>query len=92
MVISLANETFLYGVDTEKVTSLMKDTGENVKYFNETSNSIASEQTKLLDDLMKKLYIIVRKSDDITTRVLENYYLELTNLLYFMGEHMFVVG
>ena len=92
MVISLANETFLYGVDTEKVTSLMKDTGENVKYFNETSNSIASEQTKLLDDLMKKLYIIVRKSDDITTRVLENYYLELTNLLYFMGDKLEQLG
>ena len=86
MVSSLANETFLYGVDTDKVSSLINDTNENVKYFNDTASQIASEQTKHLDELMQKLYLIVRKPDDVDTTVLENYYLELTNLLYFMGD------
>ena len=92
MVSSLANETFLYGVDTDKVSSLINDTNENVKYFNDTASQIASEQTKHLDELMQKLYLIVRKPDDVDTTVLENYYLELTNLLYFMGDKLEQLG
>lgn len=88
----MANETFLYGVDTDKVSSLISDTNENVKYFNDTASQIAGEQTKHLDELMQKLYLIVRKPDDIDTTVLENYYLELTNLLYFMGDKLEQLG
>ena len=80
------NETFLYGIDTEKVTSLMEDTQNNVKYFTDVYYVTSKKFTKDLDIIMEKLQKIILSPENITTNDLEKYYLELVNLLYFLGE------
>lgn len=81
-------DSFLYGVDTEKVATLMADTDKNVEYFNEVAAETAGKYTKHLDKLMQDLYKIVVKPSDVATEDLERYYLELTNLIYFMGDKL----
>ena len=81
------NETFLNNVDTEKVDELMKETESNVEYFNKVSTETAIKYTEYLDKLMKKIYknAVVK---DAETGLLEKYYLELTNTIYFMGDKL----
>lgn len=88
----MANTTYLNNVNTDSVQSLMDSTTENVKYFNDTALTTAREYTKPLDVLMSKLYKIVVNPQNIETHTLENYYLELTNTLYFMGEKLEQLG
>lgn len=88
----MATNTYLTNVDVDKVKQLMGDTAENVEYFNTTTISTANEYTKPLDVLMQKLYKILIVPQDTPTADLENYFLELTNLLYFMGERLEKLG
>lgn len=88
----MANTTYLNNVNTDTVQDLMDSTTENVKYFNDTALTTAREYSKPLDVLMSKLYKIVVNPQNIETHTLENYYLELTNTLYFMGEKLEQLG
>lgn len=88
----MANETYLNNVDTDKVATLMADTDENVKYFNDTTQQVAMAYTEDMDNLMKKLRTIITNSDDIATDMLEKYFLELSNMLYFVGTQLEQVG
>lgn len=81
------NETFLADVDEEKVKELMKDTDNNVEYFNNVATETANKYTEVLDKLMKIIYSGVVKND-ATDEQLEKYYLELTNVVYFMGDKL----
>ena len=81
------NETFLADVDEEKVKELMKDTDNNVAYFNNIATETANRYTEVLDKLMKIIYSGVVK-DNATDEQLEKYYLELTNVVYFMGDKL----
>lgn len=81
------NDTFLANVDEEKVKELMKDTDNNVEYFNNVATETANKYTEVLDKLMKIIYSGVVKND-ATDEQLEKYYLELTNVVYFMGDKL----
>lgn len=81
------NETFLADVDEEKVKELMEDTDNNVAYFNNIASETANRYTEVLDRLMKIIYSGVVKND-ATDEQLEKYYLELTNVVYFMGDKL----
>ena len=87
----MADMTYLSNVDVEKVSSLLEETNENTKYFTDITNKTVESYTSHLDDLMKKLYIIIRDKK-YTTEDLERYSLELTNLLYFLGDKLETVG
>ena len=57
------------------------------------SNNILKSYTQHLDDLMQDLYSkVANPSTNISDTDLERYYLELTNLVYFMGEKLETVG
>lgn len=57
------------------------------------SNNILKSYTEHLDDLMQDLYSkVANPSTNISDTDLERYYLELTNLVYFMGEKLETVG
>ena len=88
----MANTTYLNDVDTDKVEALMKDTEVNVKYFEDTSLATAKKYTRHLDELMQNLYKEVIKSEDVTTETIEKYLMELTNLIYFMGDKLEALG
>jgi sRNA-binding carbon storage regulator CsrA len=88
----MANETYLNNVDTQKVSFLMEETGKNVEYFNSVSAETAEKYTKHLDVLMKELYKTLVKPSEVPTSVLEQNVLELTNLIYFMGDKIESLG
>ena len=79
-------ETYLENIDFEKVNNLLKTTEENVKYFNDICTNVVKSYSESLDSLMKDLYVdcVLNKNPSIET--LEQYYLELTNMIYFMIE------
>lgn len=85
-------KTFLYHVDQEKIADLMQETEKNSAYFNEVAKKVADEQTRHLNDLMQKMYRVVASSEEATDQQLESYYMELTNLLYFMGDKLEKLG
>lgn len=86
------NKTFLNDIDTVKTEDLLKSTKDNSEYFNKIINETVVKYTKHLDDIMQKLYLYIKKPDEIITNELEKYYLELTNLLYFQGEKLEQLG
>lgn len=89
---SQVNQTFLNNIDEQKVADLLDQTNVNVKYFTEVSDQVVKSYTGDLDSLMQDLYTVVTQQDAPSTDVLERYYLELTGLLYFMGERLEKLG
>jgi hypothetical protein len=86
------NTTFLDNVDTTKVTELLDKTSKNVEYFNNVTKQVTEEYTEHLDKLMQEFYIMQKDLDNVPTEKLEQIYLELTNLLYFMGTKLEQLG
>lgn len=83
-----SNETFLKSTNVEKVQKLMNDTETNVDYFNSTITQVVKKYSESLDNLMSDLYIECIKNKNATTDILEQYYLELSNMIYFMIEKL----
>lgn len=77
-------ESYLNNIDTEKIDTLLQNTSSNVKYFNETCDKVIKEYCHSLDNLMREIYAVCIKSEEATLENLEKYYLELSNLVYFM--------
>ena len=88
----MANETYLNNVDTEKVEKLLSETGENAKYFEDISSKTALKYTEHLDRLMQNLYKRVIASNIVDDVELETDLLELTSLIYFMGDMLESLG
>lgn len=91
MVNKMAKTTIISNVDTVAIKEMMEDTDDNVKYFNDVSKETADKYTKHLDELMQTLYRVIKKQEfgeDVSSKDLEHYYLELTNLIYFMGNKL----
>lgn len=88
----MLNNSYLSNIDVEKVTDTMVETEENSKYFEETSLQVVNAYTETLDDLMKQIYNDVISVDYPSIDVLEKYFLELTNTVYFMGEKLEALG
>lgn len=86
------NQTFLNNIDESKVNDLLTQTETNVEYFTSVSDNVVKAYTQDLDALMEALYEKVIKEEAPATITLERYYLELTNLLYFMGERLERLG
>lgn len=78
----------LKNFDTDKLENLMTDIETNVEYFNKTAAEAAAKYTEDLDGLMNDLYSAVTQEHEAETPTLERYYLELTNMLYFMAQRV----
>ena len=85
-------DTFLNNIDVDKLNSLFKQTSDNVEYFNATSTSVIKKYSDALDSLMSDLFIECIQNKNTTTDVLERYYLELSNMIYFMIEKVEQLG
>ena len=85
-------ETYLNNVDVERVNKLMQDTDINVMYFNNTCSEVVNKYSEGLDNLMKDLYVECIRDNDVTLATLERYYLELSNMVYFMQEKLEQLG
>lgn len=85
-------ETYLNNIDTSKVDKLVAETGINVRYFNNACADVVKKYSEALDDLMKEIYVVCIKDGDTSLEKLENYYLELSNMIYFMNEKVEQLG
>ena len=85
-------ETYLNKVDTVTVDKLMAETEVNVKYFNNACADVVKKYSEGLDNLMKDLYVECIKHNDTTLDTIERYYLELSNMVYFMQEKVEQLG
>ncbi len=85
-------DTYLNNVDIAKVDKLMSDTGINVRYFNNTCSEVVKQYSESLDNLMKDIYVDCIKNDSAPLQVLESYYLELCNMIYFMQDKLEQLG
>ena len=85
-------DTYLNNIDVTKVEDLLKETGINVQYFNNACNDVVRQYTGSLDILMKDIYSDCIKNGDAPLGLLENYYLELSNVVYFMQEKVEQLG
>jgi hypothetical protein len=85
-------ETFLSSLDTEKVGKLLNETTANVTYFNNACAEVIKKYSESLDNLMSDLYIECIKDGDATVNTLNRYYLELSNMVYFMIDKLEQLG
>ena len=84
--------TYLQDVDKDRLSVLFNQTEENVKYFNDTCDKVVKSYSESLDNLMKDLYVECIKDKNPSLTILEQYYLELSNLIYFMIEKVEQLG
>ena len=85
-------DTFLNNIDVDKLNSLNKQTSDNVEYFNATSTEVIKKYSGALDSLMSDLFVECIQNKNSSTDVLEKYYLELSNMIYFMIEKVEQLG
>lgn len=77
--------------EREWVGDIMSETDKNVGYFTQISDSLVEAYTQDLDNLMRCI-----KADTVdqepSDAILEKYVLELSNMLYFIGQRLENVG
>lgn len=72
-------------IESEKISKIMNECDENIEYVNSISNDIVKSKTQDLDELMTAIQndIIIVEEPDV--KLIERYFLELTNALYFIN-------
>lgn len=84
--------SFLENVDQERIIQLMKDTQDNVGYFESLTNAVVKSYSESLDSLMDSIYHEIILIDQPPLNTLEKYFLELSNCLYYMGDKLEKLG
>lgn len=86
------NSTFLNNIDEAAVDTLLSSTDTNSKYFSKITDDIVRQYTADLDDLMDEIFGLVNQNIAIDDISLERLTLRLSNLLYYLGERLEIVG
>ena len=89
---SKQQNTFLNNVDTEVVTDLLNQTEDNSKYFVDITNKVVYSYTNDLDMLIQSIKMTNDSDLEIDITTLDRYILSLSNLLYFVGNKLELVG
>ena len=84
--------SFLNNVDTNNVEKLMKETTENVMYFERITRDVVDTYSQDLDFIMGDIYKDIVCKDQPPINTLEKYFLELSNCLYYMGDKLERLG
>lgn len=79
-------------VNKEKLDSLSGVLEEDVLYFNSIVDKTVESYTKSLDDIMEEVHTHVVSVDEPSTDVIEKYFLELSNCIYFISTRLEKVG
>jgi hypothetical protein len=85
-------DTFLNGLDTARVEKLLNETTINVTYFNNACADVIKKHSEPLDNLMSDLYMECIKDGNASINTLNKYYLELSNMVYFMIDKLEQLG
>ena len=86
--------TFLNSIDTTKVTDLLNQTDINSDYFTSITNQVVKAYTLDLDTFIDKVNNdrLDSINNKLSTDQLEGYILQLSNILYYLGERLENVG
>lgn len=84
--------SFLNNIDTNNVEKLMKETAENVMYFERITRDVVDTYSQDLDFIMGDIYKDIVCKDQPPLNTLEKYFLELSNCLYYMGDKLERLG
>lgn len=84
--------SFLNNIDTENVQKLMRETSENVQYFENITKDVVDAYSKDLDWIMGEIYKDILCKDQPPLNTLEKYFLELSHCLYYMGDKLEKLG
>lgn len=82
---------FIDSIDKERFSKDIEIVKQDKVYLEEISDKITSEFTGHLDKLMQKLYMLIKKNN-LNDSEIEKNFLELTNLLYFLGDKIESLG
>lgn len=82
------NETFLENIDGNEIERLVDGVRTNSNYFRDISDKLIKEYAGDMDDLMRDLLAELTQPDPMPTDLLERYYAELTNMVYFMCDKL----
>lgn len=86
------SDTILTGLDTTKVEKILAETTVNVTYFNNACAEVIKKYSEPLDNLMSDLYVECIKDGNANVNTLNKYYLELSNMVYFMIDKLEQLG
>lgn len=86
------NETYLSNLDTVKLDNLLNTTEASVTYFDDITSKIVNFYTSEIDDYMIKIKDTMQNVSAISTNIIENYLVGLTNAIYFMGTNIEQLG
>lgn len=88
------NVTYLNNVNVDKVDRLVKETRDNVQYFNASVDRLVSDYCHDLDALMEEIKRALYNNNpqDITDFELERFYMNLSSTIYSMCENQEQMG
>ena len=75
-------------VDEQKIAELTKDLEEKFNYFDNLIETIVSENLSAMDKILEGICDNIVNVENPSTEIIEKYFLELTNCLYFMQERV----
>lgn len=84
-------DVLIDNLDTERFSKDIEIVKKDKVYLQEISDKICSEFTNHLDKLMQTNYQLIRQ-DKMDDKAIERNFLELTNLLYFIGDKLESLG
>lgn len=86
------NITYLDNIDTEKMVQLLEQTEQNVEYFNKVTKQVADAYSTELDSLIRDFRQKQQQYDALPIDYIEKLYMELSGILYFMGDQLEQLG
>lgn len=79
-------------IDLEEIKAIKNSIDDSVAQIQQMSNDIVASYTKTLDEIMRDIKNNVIDNEAVGDSVLEEYFLELTNALYFIGSKSEFLG
>lgn len=79
-------------MDKEAIEGLLNSATNDIKYVEVIANDIVKSRTKDLDDIMHEINEKIVNVDNPSDEIIEKYFLELTNAVYFINAHCEYLG
>lgn len=79
-------------MDNTVIDQKLAEIKENAKYFDEVAGAVVTEQTAALDNIMMEICDNIVNAEYPPTELIEKYFLELSNCIYFMNERVEKLG
>lgn len=79
-------------INKEKLSDILNKNKDDVEYAISISDKFVLEHTSALDDLMKDINLNIIAADNVSNVIIEKYFLELTNALYFINSKCELFG